>query len=369
MTVAAAAKREVPVAVEAIGNVEAYSTVSIKAQVNGPLQRVHFREGDFVRTGDLLFTIDPSPFQAALSEAEANLARSEAQLAQSQATLKRDSAQAKYLQAQASRSTALFKQGIFSRDQTEQVQASADAQDAGVRADEAGIKGAEAAVVAGRAAVATAKIQLGYTVIRSPIAGRTGNLAVKEGNLVAANNTELTTINQVQPVYVTFSIPETHLAVLKQHMAQGQLPVSASPQDGTPGEETGRLTFVDNTVDPATGTIRLKGTFPNPNRKLWPGGYVRVTLRLATRHNAVVVPAQALQIGQNGAFLYVVKPDSTVEARPVTTGARVDQDIVIESGLQPGEKVVTEGQLRLAPGMRVRLRGAGERAPRSRPRT
>jgi multidrug efflux system membrane fusion protein len=363
------AQKDVPVEVQAIGTVEAYSTVSVKAQISGPLQRVHFREGDYVKAGDLLFTIDPSPFEATLNEAQANVARYEAQLAQAEATLKRDRAQATYTQAQAARYSSLYQQGILSKDQTEQVQANADALAQGLRADEAAIKSAEAAVVAGRAAAATAKIQLGYTTIRSPIEGRTGMAPVKEGNLVAANTSELTTINQVQPTYVTFSVPEANLAALKKYMAEGRLPVFARAQEGTGEQESGVLTFVDNTVDPGTGTIKLKGTFPNPNRKLWPGEFVRVTLRLAVQRGAAVVPASAVQIGQSGAFVYVVRADNTVEARPVGAGARVEQDIVVESGLRSGEQVVTEGQLRLAPGMRVRIRGAGAGGPRGGPRS
>jgi multidrug efflux system membrane fusion protein len=218
-------------------------------------------------------------------------------------------------------------------------------------------------VVAARATLANLKIQLGYTTIRSPIDGRTGNLAVNAGNLVTANSMDLITINQVQPIYVTFPVPESNLPAIKQYMARGKLEVMAAAQNAPPGEEeTGVLTFVDNTVDPATGTIKLKGTFSNQNRRLWPGEFVRVRLRLATQANALVVPDQAVQTGQEGSFVYVVKPDQTVESRPVVTGSRVDQVIVVQSGLQAGETVVTEGQLRLAPGMKVRT-GAGRQGP------
>src|SRR5205823_2243060 len=167
---------------------------------------------------------------------------------------------------------------------------------------------------------------------------------------------DLMTINQVEPIYVTFSVPESQLPSIKRYMDMGKLPVSARPQDDPGGEETGTLTFVDNTVDVTTGTIKLKGTFPNTNHKLWPGQFVRVTLRLTTQRDAVVVPNEAVQTGQNGTFIYVVKQDRTVESRPVTVGARVDQDMVIDKGLEVGETVVTEGQLRLAPGSRVAVR-------------
>ena len=368
VTVASVVQRDVPLDIQVIGNVEAYSTVSIRAQITGQLQKVHFKEGDFVRKDDLLFSIDPSTFEANLSEAEANLARSEALQGQAQATVKRDIAQEKYTRAQAGRFAELFRQGIISKDQTEQAQASDEAQAEGIRADEAAIRSAEAAVAAARSAVATVKIQLGYTTIRSPLDGRTGNLAVKEGNLVSANMTDLIGVNQVQPIYVTFAVPESRLGAVKQYMAQGRLPVMAKPQDDSAPDETGLLTFVDNNVDQGTGTVKLKGTFANTARKLWPGQFVRVTLRLANVANAMVLPNQAVQTGQDGMFVYLVKADQTVESRPVTTGSRMDQWIVIESGLRPGDTVVTEGHLRLAPGMRVRVRGpegGGRRGARS----
>jgi multidrug efflux system membrane fusion protein len=199
-------------------------------------------------------------------------------------------------------------------------------------------------------------VQLSYTTIASPIDGRTGNLAMKEGNLVTANTTDLVTINQVKPIYVTFSAPEANLLAIKRYMAQGKLPVEASPQESSAAKDTGYLSFVDNTVDATTGTIKLKGTFTNDANLLWPGQFVRVALRLTTHTNALVVPNQAVQAGQDGVYVYVVKPDRSVESRVVVTGSRVDEDVVIQSGLQAGETVVTEGHLRLAPGMRVQPR-------------
>jgi membrane fusion protein, multidrug efflux system len=352
-------KKDVPLELQVIGNAEAYSTVSVRAQVTGPLVKVHFTEGEFVKKGDLLFTIDPLPFEAALREAEANLLKSEAQLAQARATLKRDQAQATYAKAQADRYSGLMKEGIFAKDQTEQVQASADAALESVRADEASIKSAEASIVAGRATVDSMRIQLSYTTIRSPVDGRTGNLAVKEGNLVTANTMELITINQVQPIYVTFSVPESSLNEIRSYMDAGKLEVTAAPQDGGKPEK-GVLKFVDNAVDPTTGTIKLKGVYANADRQLWPGQFIRVTLRLATQKEALVAPSQAVQEGQDGQFVYVVKPDQTVEVRPVKTGSRLGQETVIASGLEPGETVVTEGQLRLTANMKVRIRAPGE---------
>lgn len=355
-------QKDVPIDIQVIGNVEAYSTITVKAQAGGELTKVYFHEGDYVKKGDQLFTIDQRPFQAQLSQAEANLARDVAALSQAQANLARDLAQEKYAQTQASRIDELFKAGVMSKEQTDQTRSSADALAQAVNADKAAIESAKAQIGAANAAIDNAKVQLGYTTIRSPIDGRTGNLMVKQGNIVAMNTTDLITIAEVQPIYVTFSVPEANLADVKKYMAAGKLPVTVTPQDDASKKETGVLTFVDNTVDSTTGTIKLKGTFPNTDRALWPGQFVRVALRLTTRPDAVILPNQAVQTGQEGQFVYVVKADKTVEFRPVVTGARIDQDLVIEKGVQPGETVVTEGQLRLAPGSRIMLRD--ERGPR-----
>ena len=231
MTVAVATQKNVPVEVQVIGNVEAYSTISVKAQVTGQLTKVYFHEGDFVKKGDLLFTIDPRPLEAALNQAEANLARDEAALGQAQANLARDAAQAQYAEAQATRYEQLFKQRIISKDQAEQLRANADAMAQAVEADQAAIESAKAAIGASRAAVENAQVQLGYTTIRSPIDGRTGNLTVKQGNVVTANNMELVTINQVEPIYVTFSVPEAQLPAIKNVHGAGQA-AGAGPAAG-----------------------------------------------------------------------------------------------------------------------------------------
>jgi multidrug efflux system membrane fusion protein len=358
VTVAVASQKDVPVEIQVIGNVEAYSTISVKAQVGGQLTSVYFHEGDYVKTGDLLFTIDPRPFEAALNQATANLAQNEAALGQAQANLARDTAQNQYTQANAARYAELFQGGVVSKDQSEQLRAAADASSQALVADRAAIESAKANIGASQAAVDNARVQLSYTSIRSPIDGRTGNLSVKQGNVVLANSVELMTINQLEPIYVTFAVPEAQLPGIKRYMAERKLVVRAGPQDSPGDEETGELTFIDNSVDMTTGTIKLKGTFANSDHKLWPGQFVRVTLRLTIQPNATVVPTQAVQTGQNGSYVYVVKPDRTVEMRPVSTGARVDQDIVVDQGLQLGETVVTEGQLRLAPGSRVAVRDA-----------
>jgi multidrug efflux system membrane fusion protein len=360
VVVALVSQRDVPINVDVIGNVEAYSTITVKAQVGGELTKVSFHEGDSVKKGDLLFTIDARPFEAQLSQAQANLARDTAALSQAQANLARDIANEKYAQDQATRYRGLFDQGVVSREQTDQMRSSADALSQTVLADKAAIESARAQIVASKAAVDTATVQLSYTTIYSPIDGRTGNIAVKQGNVVTANTSDLMTITEVQPIYVTFSVPEAQLSDIKRYMAQGQLKVQAAPQADTTSQESGVLTFIDNSVDSTTGTIKLKGTFQNAVNRLWPGEFVRVSLGLTTRPHAIVVPNQAVQTGQDGQFVYVVKSDRTVEMRPVVTGTRVDQELVIDRGLEPGETVVTEGQLRLTPGSHVQVQDSRE---------
>src|ERR1035441_2623373 len=369
VTVAKASTRNVPVEIQVIGNVEAYSTITVKALVGGQLTNVYFKEGDFVKKGEKLFDIDRRPLEAAYNQAVANIARDQASLLQAQANMARDEANAKYQDSQAKRYGELFTAGVISKDQAEQLRAGADASAQAVNADQAAIASARANIGASQATAENAKVQLSYTTIYSPIDGRTGNLTVKQGNVVTANNMDMITINQVEPIYVPFSVPEAQLPAIKKYMALGSLSVRSRPQDAdTADEERGGLTFVDNTVDVTTGTIKLKGTFPNHNRQLWPGQFVRVTLRLTTQQNAVVVPNEAIQAGQAGSFVYVVKPDKTVESRTVVTGSRVEQDMVVSEGLAVGETVVTEGQLRLAPGSKVVVRdtkgGGGGRGRR-----
>jgi membrane fusion protein, multidrug efflux system len=367
VTVAISQAKDVPVEVQVIGHVEAYSTISVKAQVTGELTKAYFQEGDYVKKGDLLFTIDRRPLEAALNQAIANAARDEAALGSVKANLARDTAQAAFADSQAKRWAQLFREKVVSREQSEQYSTTAAAAAQAVEADKAAIASATASIGATKAAVENARVQLGYTEMKSPINGRTGNFVVKPGNIVMANSMELCTINQVEPIYVTFGVPESQLPAVKQYMAQGKLQVRAQPQDdATAPPEVGDLTFVDNAVDATTGTITLKGTFVNTDHKLWPGQYVRVTLRLTTRRNAITVPNEAVMTGQNGQYIYVVKPDRTAETRTVTAGARSGNDMVIDSGIQAGETVVTEGQLRLAPGSKVVVRdGSGRRGGRA----
>jgi len=355
-------EKDVPVDLAAIGNVEAYATISVRSQVTGQLQEISFREGNFVKKGDELFTLDRRPFEAALAQTEANLTRDKALLAQSEAQLARDASNAEYQQLAAERQASLQTRGIISKDQAEQSRAQADATAAVVKADRASIESARAQLVAQDAAVEAARVSLGYTVIRSPIDGRTGAIEVKVGGLVTANNTEMMTIARVEPVYVTFAVPAVHLSTIKSHMKTAALPVVAVPQDADAQPASGKLAFVDNAVDMTTDTIKLKATFENPDRRLWPGQFARVTLRLDTLPHAVVVPSQAVQTGQDGQYVFVVKDDSTVEQRTIVPGQRVADDTVVQKGLTTGETVVTEGQLRLEPGARVTtdLSGRGQ---------
>jgi multidrug efflux system membrane fusion protein len=320
-----AMQKDVPVQVKAIGNIEAYTSVAIKSQVSGQIARIHFMEGSDVEKGALLISIDPEPFQATLSQSEAALAK--------------DQVQAKFAREQANRYEGLLKDGIVTRDQFELLQSNAESLAATLTAD--------------RAAVKNAKIQLSYCSIRSPISGRTGTVALQPGNLVKANDLPIVTINQVSPIYATFSLPEKRLAELKRAMAAGQLKIEAVIPNEPGSTETGAISFLDNAVNPATGTIKLKGVFANTSRKLWPGQFTDVVITLASRQNAVVIPTHAIQTSQQGEFVYVVKPDTTVEMRQVTSAVVAGGETIIEKGLAPGETVVVDGQLRLTPGVTV----------------
>jgi len=368
--VADAALKSVPVDITVVGNVEAYSVVSVRAQTGGMLTEVHFKEGDYVKKGDLLFVIDRKPLEGQMNSAKANMARSSAQLKQAQATLGQHTANANYARDQAERYQKGVAEGVFAKEQGEQLKSAAAAQMQILEADRASISSAEAQVAADQSAINNLNIQLGYTTVEAQIEGRTGNILQKAGNIVAANTTDLATIYQVEPIYVTFAVPEARLGDVKRYSETNKLAVTARAQDGSGSVETGELTFIDNTVDTSTGTIKLKGTFPNKQHKLWPGQFVNVQLRLTTRSNAVVVPNQAVQTGQDGTYVYVVGEDRAVSVRPVKTGPRIDQDMVIDDGLKGGETVVTEGQLRLQPGSKVQVRGrqqTGEGRPRSSP--
>lgn len=354
VTLATAGTQSVQQMLQAIGNVEPSATVQVRPQVAGELVHANFAEGQNVRKGDLLFQIDPRPFRDALLQSEAAVARDRALLAQAQATVSRDQAQQKNADTDAHRSQQLVKEGIMARSQYDTSRTNADVFAESVRADQAAIQSAKASLESDLAAVEKSKLDLSFCEIRAPISGRTGNLLVHVGNYVKANgDTSLVVINQIEPAFVSFSVPEQKLAAIRRLSAAGKLTVRATTKDAPEKPATGTLSVVDNTVDTTTGTIRLKATFANAGSVLWPGQFVDVSLALDTKADAVVVPSEAVQAGQKGSFIYVVKADQSVEARIVATGQIVDGKIVIESGLKAGETVVTDGQLLLAPGAKV----------------
>src|SRR5213594_4299168 len=353
--VAKAVSKRVPIEIETVGNVEAYSTVAAKAQVGGELTTVDFTEGADVRKGDRLFVIDPRPYEAQVVQAEATLAKDKAQLQAAQANLARDMAQEEFARSQAGRFSDLSQRGVLAKDTAEQADSQAKAAAEAIRADRAAIESMQANGAADQAALDRAKLQLEYCTIRSPIDGRTGHLMVKQGNVIKANDVDLVTINQVHPIYVTFTVPETNLPLVKTRMTAGDVIVEAELQ-GDNTVESGKLSFVENSVDSTTGTIRLKALFSNGGTRLWPGQFVRVTIRMNASANSIIVPMTAVQTRQDGKFVYVVKPDMTVEARSVVPGRTIERDVVIEKGLREGENVVTSGQLRLVPGSRVEIK-------------
>jgi membrane fusion protein, multidrug efflux system len=352
--VAAAVSKTIPLEVRAVGNVEPYSTITVKAQVGGILTKVSFQEGDAVHKGDLLFEIDARPYEQIVNQLEQTLVRDQAMLRQAQATLAHDTAQHKYSDDQANRYAKLQKEGVFSRDQAEQTRSDADSRLELLKADQASIESARAAIGVDTALLGKAKVDLSYCQIRSPIDGRTGNLLLKQGNVVKATDVDLVTIHQVQPIYITFSVPEKYLPDIRDRKAAGKLQVRAT-LNAASRESIGILTFIDNSVDNTTGMIKLKATFPNLDVKLWPGQFLDVMLRLSERANAVVIPAAALQTGQMGNYVFVIRPDNTVDLRPISLGPKVGEELAIDKGLQAGERVVTDGQVRLAPGMKVKV--------------
>lgn len=332
-----AVRKTMPRTVRAIGTVAPSATVAVKARVDGELTGVFFKEGDFVRQGAPLLEIDPRPMRAALAQAQANLARDQA-LEQRAARQDR-------------RYAELRDRGFVSADGYAQYRTNEVAAEAIVRAD--------------AAAVETARLQLGYSRIAAPIDGVAGRLLVQRGNLVKANDASpLVVLNRVRPVYVAFAVPEGALAAIRSRMARATLPVSAAAQGAGARAAAGTLDFVDNTVDPATGTIQLRATFANADRALWPGEFVRVTLTLDEQRDALVVPAQAVEAGPDGAYVFVVKPDHTVAQRPVAVDRTVGAETVLARGVTPGEQVVVDGQSRLLPGTRVAEAAAAAAAAR-----
>jgi multidrug efflux system membrane fusion protein len=359
VTVAQAQARNIPIQIRQIGAVEPVAVIAVKAQISGELNKVFFREGQEVKKGEELFEIDPRPYQQALDQSQAALQKDLALVAQAEANLARDRAQSANAKQQARRYAQLTTEGVISKDQNDSYQTNAQVQDQAVRADEAALNSAKASVVADQSAIETAKLNLSYCYIHSSIDGRAGSLLVQAGNLVKANDTTaLVNINQIEPVYVTFSAPEQFLPAIRRYNAEHGLSVSATGvADGSngPSAATGTLSFIDNIVDSTTGTIKLKATFPNSDHTLWPGQFITVVMTLRTLDNATVVPSEAIQSGQKGQFAFVVKADQTVETRLVTVGETVDNQIVVQTGIAPGETVVTDGQLRLFPGAHIRI--------------
>jgi multidrug efflux system membrane fusion protein len=334
VSVAKVAKEDVPVQISAIGTVEAYSTVVIKSQVEGMLDRVYFKEGQQVKKGDLLFTIDKRPYETLLHKEEANL--------------KRDIVDEKNARENYNRIAVLFNNGIETKENLDNARTTAESKKLQLDIDKASIE--------------YARLQLEYCTIYSTVDGVTGSLMVNAGNVIKANDTSLVTINQITPVYVTFSVPEQNLSVIKKHMqSKDKLKVQVLIPGDQSEQETGELAFIDNQIDNNTGTIRLKASFNNADRSLWPGQYVNVALKLAVETGALVVPVEAVQTGQNGQYVYVVKSDNSVENRTVKQGRIFNGKTVLESGVSEGETIVTDGQLRIVPGSTVKIKDLNEK--------
>ncbi|HQT93009.1 MAG: hypothetical protein B7Z68_04015 [Acidobacteria bacterium 21-70-11] len=329
VTVAEAGRKDVPIVVTAIGTVEPYNSINIKPLVGGEITRVAIKEGQDVAKGDVLFVVDPRPYDAALAQAQGVLARDKAQLVSAGAQVKR------YAE--------LVAKDYVTKQDYDNAVAAAGALQASIESDEA--------------TVAAARLNLAYCTVRAPVSGRTSNLLIQLGNVVKANDVPVLVLNQIVPIYVEFSVPEGDLAAIRRQQAVGALRVAVVlPSGGAPFD--GELSLINNAIDANTGMILLKATFPNQDKVLWPGSFVQVSLTVGTEKGAVVVPEKAVQEGQKGTFLFVVKPDRTVEMRPVTVGQRRNDEAIIEKGLQAGEEVVTDGQLRLFPGARVEVKGA-----------
>ena len=353
VTVAKAIQENVPTELRVVGAADATAVVQVKSQIAGQLVKVNFTEGQNVRKGELLFRIDDRPYQDALSQAEAAVERDRAQISQNQAMLARDNANLKVAESEAERQVELSKGGLTPRSSLDQAQANADANRASSRATQASITSAQAALKSDEAAVQAAKLNLSYCDIAAPISGRTGNLLVHAGNLVKVNDVPLVVINQIAPIFVNFSVPEQHLNAIRRLNAQHPLQVKVFSNDAPDRIAAGRLVVIDNTVDTTTGTIHLKAEFPNADSMLWPGEFVTAVLTLDTIPNATVIPSEAVQSGQRGQMVYVVKTDNSVDIRPVTIAMTMGNRTVISSGVSPGDTVVTDGQLRIFPGVKV----------------
>jgi len=338
VVVAVVEQRDIPIQISAIGNVEAYQTVQIRSQVNGQIEQILFKEGEDVRKGQLLVRLDKRPFQADLEKAMGQQ--------------KHDQAQAENSRLQADRYSALEKQGVVSHEQADQVRMQAKADGSAVEAD--------------KAAVDAARVQLQYTDIYAPLDARTGVLMMNVGNLIKANDTPyLVQLNQVTPIYLTFSVPESVLEQVRRYSSTRKLAVFAYPKGQTTNPAEGYLSFIDNGVDTTTGTVKLKATFANKDRRLWPGEFADTVLQLSVAKNAIVVQTRAVQTGQQGEYVYVVTPQSMAESRPVKTAGTYQDLTVVSAGVKAGERVIVGGHLRVAPNAKVAVQGAGSGAQAS----
>ena len=372
VSVTEAVMQDVPNYIDAIGKTVAREVVSIQPQVSGRILKIHFTDGANVKKGDLLFTIDTRPFEANLRQAQANVSKDVALKKQAEANLAKDLAQSKYGDIETKRYATLVEQGVVSREQYDQIRSNAESLKATVEADRAAIHSAEESIKVDTAAVDSVKVELSYCYIRSPIDGRAGQRLVDIGNVVnpggssgggASNNANggnsgssnsLLVIERIDPIYGDFTIPQDNLAVVQQQMRQGTLKTEVRLPDAT-DPIAGQLTFLDNAVQSGTGTINLRATIPNSDHRFWPGRFVNIRLVLSTIHGAVLVPATAPQMSAKGSFVYVIKQDSTAEQRQVTLGQRQGDLVVIEKGVEPGERVVTIGQIGVTPGGKVRI--------------
>jgi membrane fusion protein, multidrug efflux system len=331
VTVASAERRPMPFELSATGTVEPLQTVSVQAQVVGTLRRIAFKEGDEVKQGQLLFEVDPRPYRAALDQAVA--------------ALNRDSAQATNAAQDEARYKTLADKQYVTAQQYEQVRTTAAA--------------ARATLAGSQAAVEQARLNLQYATIRAPISGRTGSLMIREGNLVRTTGTQaLVTINQIRPILVRFAVPASNLPLIQEHL--GKDVVVRADVGGGENPSEGTLSFVDNAVDTATGTILLKGRFPNDDGALWPGAFVNVRLQLYVEPDALVVPSAAVVAGQQGSFVYVIQKDNTAATRPVTVSRTAGDYAIVNGDVQPGDRVVTDGQLRLRQGAKVQIKAEAD---------
>lgn len=356
----AAVASDVPLDTTAVGNVEAISSVDVKSRVAGQILSVHFQEGQEVEKGQLLFEIDPEPLQRQIAEIQADLAKDQALEIQARANVAKDEAMLKQTQASAKRGLELEKEGIFSKEQTEQLVASNGSNLAALDADKAAVESAVASIKADRARLSQTQLQLSYTKITAPISGRAGAIAVKAGNLIKDNDATLVTILQISPIYVSFGVAQQLLPEVQKYNKEHPLVVRAEA-DGETHTETGTLRFIDNTVDTTTGTIKLKAEFPNASHTLWPGEYVNVNAQLNVERDRIVVPSRTVETGPQGKYVWVVNSTTnTATMRPVNVerlykSSEGGEQAVIASGLKPGEMIVSEGQLRLFPGGKVKL--------------